>query len=163
MAQLLDEEATIAAAAVDAGLDPAQLEAWMAGTDVEQALEDDKTAARTPTDAALAQAHKLAEWDGGMRYTCPSYEITRNGASLSVPGFQPWAAYEVALANVAPDLERRDTPDSVEEVLRWAGTPLASKEVAEICELSVREAREALGRVAAEQHVGADGYWSLTG
>ncbi len=52
-------------------------------------------------------------------------------------------------------------PGSVEEVLRWAGTPLASKEVAVLCGLEVWEAREALGRVATERHVGADGFWSL--
>lgn len=28
-------------------------------------------------------------------------------------------------------------------------------------EVDVFEAREALGRVAVEQHVGADGFWSL--
>jgi hypothetical protein len=135
----------------------------MADEAVAAALAEDKTAARTPTDAALAQSHKLAAWEGGMRYTCPSYEIARDGASLSVPGFQPWAAYEVALANVAPGLSRRDAPGDVASVLEWAGTPLASREVAEVCELSVPEAREALGRVAVEEHVGADGFWSLTG
>jgi hypothetical protein len=134
----------------------------MDGEDVATALAEDMAASRAPTEAALAQAHKLASWDGGMRYTCPSYEIARDGTRLSVPGFQPWAAYEVALANVAPDLPRKDAPADVSEVLRWAGTPLASREVAEVCELSVPEAREALGRVAVEQHVGADGFWTLT-
>src|SRR4051794_25329464 len=126
--QLLDDAATIEAAAVDAGIDPAQLSSWVAADDVAAALASDKAAARTPTPAALAQSHKLAGWPGGMRYTCPSYEITRNGTALSVPGFQPWAAYEVALANVAPELERRDAPDDVSDVLRWAQTPLASRE-----------------------------------
>jgi predicted DsbA family dithiol-disulfide isomerase len=163
MGGLLDDQATIAAAADDAGVDVDALSAWMADEAVAAALAEDKTAARTPTDAALAQSHKLASWEGGMRYTCPSYEITRDGASLSVPGFQPWAAYEVALANVAPGLTRRDAPDDVASVLEWAGTPLASREVAEVCELSVPDAREALGRVAVEEHVGADGFWSLTG
>ena len=48
-------------------------------------------------------------------------------------------------------------PDGVEEVLRWAGFPLASKEVAVLCGIEVADAREALGRVATERHVGADG------
>ena len=68
----------------------------------------------------------------------------------------------MALANVAPGLEQRDPPSDVSEVLRWAGTPLATREVAEVCQISDREAREALGRVAVEPHVGADGFWSLT-
>jgi 2-hydroxychromene-2-carboxylate isomerase len=154
--QLLDEPATIADAAVDAGLEPAALAGWM--TQVDDAFEQDKAAARAPTEAALAQAHKLAKWDGGMRYTCPSYEIE----GLSVPGFQPWSAYEVALANAAPGLTKRDAPADVTEVLRWAGTPLATREVAEVCGIEDREAREALGRVAVESHVGADGFWALT-
>src|SRR6478752_164289 len=153
-AQLLDDPATIADAAVDAGIDPAKLTEWLDRPEVEAALEEDKAAARRPTPAALAQSHKLAKWSGGMRYTCPSYELE----GLSVPGFQPWAAYEVALANVAPGLEQRDQPSDVSEVLRWAGTPLATREVAEVCQISDREARQALGRVAVESHVGADGF-----
>ena len=157
--ELLDDETTLAAAATDVGIDPAALREWMETTD----LEADKAAARNPTPAALAQAHKLASWEGGMRYTCPSYEIAANGGVLSAPGFQPWAAYEVAVANAAPDLRRREAPADVAELLRWAGTPLATKEVAVVCDIPLSDAREALGRVATEQHVGADGFWSLTG
>src|SRR5215213_1458795 len=51
-------------------LDAPQVERWSAGDDVAAMFEADKRAARAPTDAALAQAHKLAGWDGGMRYTC---------------------------------------------------------------------------------------------
>src|SRR4051794_20922510 len=97
--QLLDEPSTLADAAVDVGIAPDDLSAWMAGADVESELAADMEAARTPTPAALAQEHKLASWPGGKRYTCPSYEIVRDGVSLSVPGFQPWPAYEVAFAN----------------------------------------------------------------
>ncbi len=62
-----------------------------------------------------------------------------------------------------PGLDRRDAPSSVEEVLRWAGTPLATQEVAVVCDMAFDDARQALGRVAAERHVGADGFWSLDG
>jgi predicted DsbA family dithiol-disulfide isomerase len=158
----LDDPATIADAAVDVGLDPAQLTAWMDEPGVLAAFADDKAASRNPTPAALAQAHKLAKWEGGMRYTCPSYEISGPGGALSVPGFQPWAAYEVAIANAAPDLLRKDAPADVSELLRWAGTPLASKEVAVVMDTDVFTARAALGQVATEHHVGADGYWTLT-
>jgi|tagenome__1003787_1003787.scaffolds.fasta_scaffold20826545_3 predicted DsbA family dithiol-disulfide isomerase len=149
--QLLDATETIEGAAADVGFDLVER------PELDDAFEADKAAARAPTPAALAQVHKLAQWDGGMRYTCPSYEIE----GTSVPGFQPWAAYEVALANVAPGLTKRDAPTDVTEVLRWAGTPLATREVAEVCGIEDREAREALGRVAVETHVGADGFWSL--
>ena len=82
---------------------------------------------------------------------------------IAVPGFQPFAVYDVVTANLVPGLERRDPPESVEEVLRWTGTPLATKEVAVVCDIAFAEAREKLGRVAVEQHVGADGFWSLDG
>jgi hypothetical protein len=124
--------------------------------------------------AALVLDSKLAGWASeavtsapreavGRRYTCPSYEIIRQSDGLRVvaPGFQPFVTYEVLLANLLPDVARREAPGSVEEVLEWAGEPLASNEVAELCGLSVPAAREALGRVATERHVGADGFWSL--
>jgi hypothetical protein len=80
---------------------------------------------------------------------------------ISVPGFQPFAAYDVVLANLLPDLERRDPPDDAAGVLAWAGTPLASQEVATVMDIPLSDAREALGRVADERHVGADGFWTL--
>ena len=163
--QLLDDPETIAAAARDADIDPAELERWAAGDDAEAALREDMAAARAPIDAARVLDEKLANWSGGRRYTCPSYEIERmaDGVQIAVPGFQPFAVYDVVTANLVPGLERRDPPESVEEVLRWTGTPLATKEVAVVCDIGFAEAREKLGRVAREQHVGADGFWSLDG
>jgi 2-hydroxychromene-2-carboxylate isomerase len=162
--EMLDEPATIDGAARDAGLEPDELRAWSADPAVEQDLEADMRLAREPLPAARVLDHKLANWSGGRRYTCPSYEITRlaDGVTVSVPGFQPFAAYDVVLANLVPGLDRREPPSSVEDVLRWAGTPLASKEVAVVCDIAVEDAREQLGRVAVEHHVGADGFWTLS-
>ena len=161
--ELLDEPATIAAAARDAGIDPADLDRWTAGDDVEAALREDMVASRHPIDAARVLDEKLANWSGGRRYTCPSYEIVRvaDGVKIAVPGFQPFAVYDVVTANLVPGVDRRDPPRSVEEVLAWTGTPLATKEVAVVCDVRFAEARERLGRVAVEQHVGADGFWTL--
>jgi predicted DsbA family dithiol-disulfide isomerase len=163
--ELLDDAQTIAAAATDAGIDPGELEGWAAGDDVEEALREDMTAARHPIQAARVLDEKLANWSGGRRYTCPSYEIVRvsDGVKIAVPGFQPFAVYDVVTANLVPDVDRRPPPESVEDVLRWTGTPLATKEVAVVCGIDFAEARERLGRVAEEQHVGADGFWTLNG
>src|SRR5262249_21721584 len=130
--QLLDEPATIAAAATDAGLDPAELALWSKSGDVAAALLEDMAVARRPLPAARVLDAKLASWSGGRRYTCPSYEITRtaDGVRIAVPGFQPFAVYDVVTANLVPGLDRRDPPATVEEVLAWTGTPLATKEVA---------------------------------
>jgi len=161
--ELLDDPQTIAGAALDAGLDAEALAVWAAGEDVSAAIAEDKALARAPMPAARTLDYKLANWSGGRRYTCPSYEILRRSddVRIAVPGFQPFTVYDVILANLVPDLERSAVPGNVEEVLRWARTPLASKEVAVLCGLEVWEAREALGRVATERHVGADGFWSL--
>ncbi len=162
---LLDEPATIEAAAREAGIDPAELLAWAAGDDVSTLLDEDMRRARQPMSAARVLDSKLANWSGGRRYTCPSYEICRvaDGVRIAVPGFQPFAAYDVVLANLVPGSERREPPASVEAVLQWTGTPLATREVAVVCDIAHEEARERLGHVAVEQHVGFDGFWSLPG
>lgn len=160
---LFDEPSVIASAASEAGIDPMRLlRAWRDDPEVERAMEADAAAARRPSPAALALDHKLASADGGRRYTCPSYEIARvdNGARFDVPGFQPAAVYEAAIANLAPEMRRRALPSSVEEVLEWWGEPLATAEVAAICEIDHAEARTELARVAREDAVGPDGWWT---
>jgi predicted DsbA family dithiol-disulfide isomerase len=160
--QLLDEDATLEGAAADAGLDAHALRGWMQDGDVEAALEEDRAAAREPMSAARVLDHKLANWSGGRRYTCPSLEIVRrsDGVRIAVPGFQPFAAYDVVLANLVPGSGRREPPSSVLETLEWAGEPLATREVAVLCDIGHDEAREQLGRVASERHLGFDGLWS---
>jgi hypothetical protein len=160
---MIDEPGVIALCAREAGLDPMMV--FRAAADdpaVEAALRDDMAAARSPSAPALALDHKLAAAGSGRRYTCPSYEIERSGGGFGwprfdVPGFQPVEVYETAIANLAPELERRPAPESVEEVLDWAGEPLAAAEVAAICEIERDEAEDQLARAA----VGRQGWWSL--
>lgn len=160
---LLDDPELLRAAGADAGIDPGDLERWSAGDDAEAALREDMAAARAPMPSALVLDDRLADWSGGRRYTCPSYEIERlaDGERIAVPGFQPFPAYDVVFANLIPDVDRLEPPASVEEVLAASAWPLATREVAEVCERGDDEAREALGRVAEERHLGADGLWSL--
>lgn len=161
--ELLDEQSTIDGAAETAGIAPAELRAWMSDAATEEALGEDLYLSRHPSPEALALRHKLAQWSEGWRYTCPSYELVRlaDGARLSAPGFQPLESYEVAVANLAPSAERREDPAGVEEALAWAGEPLATVEVAAVCAIELEQAREQLGRVAEETHLGFDGLWSL--
>ena len=113
--QLLDEPETLEGAAADAGIDAQRLRGWMQDAAVEAALNEDRAAAREPIPAARVLDEKLANWSGGRRYTCPSYEIVRrsDGVRIAVPGFQPFAAYDVVLANLVPGTERRDPPSTV--------------------------------------------------
>jgi predicted DsbA family dithiol-disulfide isomerase len=161
--QLLDEPDTIERAAEDVGIERGELRRWLEDDAVEREVRADMAAARAPTAAARALDHKLAGSPGGRRYTCPSYEFVRvsDGRTLSVPGFQPFAGYDVALANLVPEVDRRPPPRTVEEALEWAAMPLATQEVAVLCDLSFEEARARLGRVAEEHHVGYDGFWTV--
>ena len=159
---LLDEQSTVDGAARDSGIDPRDLTRWLDDPAVDEALREDIKIARRPSSASLAQVHKLASTtDGGQRYTCPSFEFTGpDGRRLDNPGFQPVEVYETAIANLAPELERRAAPASVDELLEWARVPLATAEVAAVMGIDAGEARAELARVARETPVGADGYWS---
>jgi predicted DsbA family dithiol-disulfide isomerase len=166
---LLDDSDTLEQAAAEAELPVKELAAYCAEPEVEDALREDMAAARTPSPASLAQEYKLAGGDGERRYTCPSYEMFRDAgphpswetaARVDLPGFRPIEAYETALANLAPELERRAAPSSVLEVLAWAGMPLATAEVAAVCDREVPDVRAELARVARFAPVGGDGYWS---
>jgi predicted DsbA family dithiol-disulfide isomerase len=165
---LIDEPGVIALCAREAGIEEPLmvLRAWHDDPAVEVALREDMTAARGTSAPALALDHKLAAGgDIGRRYTCPSYEIERTGGvgwpRFDAPGFQPVEVYEAGIANLAPELERRPEPETVEEVLAWADEPLATAEVAAICGISHEEARMELMQVAHEDPVGPDGWWSL--
>ena len=157
----LDAPETEARAARDVGIDPEALRRWRREPETAAALEEDMRAARSPLPAARALDHKLAGPPEERRYTCPSLELVRDdGVARVVPGFNPIEAYEVAIANLAPELPRRADPEDVESVLAWAGEPLATAEVAAVLNVSTAEARQALARIADLRPVGTDGYWT---
>jgi 2-hydroxychromene-2-carboxylate isomerase len=156
---LLDDPELIGGAARDVGLDPAELASWCAQDDVNAALQADIAAARDPAPAARALDHKLGGPRGERRYTAPTYEFGP-GRQVVVPGFNPIEAYETAIANLSPELERRPKPESVEELLAWAEAPLATAEVALIAQLDPRDARAELSKAATPTAAGADFYWT---
>lgn len=162
--EMLDEPATIEGAATDAGIG-SELEEWLADPEVERELDADAALARRPMTAAKVLDHKLANWSGGRRYTCPSYEVTRlsDGVTISIPGFQPFAVYDAILANLVPGADRRDPAGSAAQVLQWRGFPLSTQEVATVCDIPFNLAREELGRIATQEYVGADGFWHVNG
>jgi 2-hydroxychromene-2-carboxylate isomerase len=158
---LLDDSDTLELAAEQAGLPVEEIAAYCAEPEVEEALRADMRAARRPSPAARAQDYKLGGPREERRYTCPSYELLASGAQVDLPGYRPIEAYETALANLAPELERRADPESVEEVLAWAPYPLATAEVAAVCDRDIPDVRVELSRSGARfEPVGADGYWS---
>jgi 2-hydroxychromene-2-carboxylate isomerase len=161
---LLDDPELLAAAAHDVGLEPSELEAWCASDEVRDALQADIEAARDPAPAACALDHKLGGPPERRRYTAPSYEIRLNddATPIVIPGFHPVEAYEAAIANLAPELIRRAKPETVAEVLAWAGQPLATAEVSAIAQLDATQTRAALSQIAQPLAAGADFYWRLS-
>ncbi|WP_051471879.1 hypothetical protein [Patulibacter minatonensis] len=160
---LLDDPTLLAAAAVDVGLDPVRVQTWAATAPVAIALDEDATAARTPSPRARALDHRLGGPAGERRYSAPSLELRLpSGPGVaSVPGFNSHPTYEIALANLDPALRRRDAPDDVPTLLDWAGVPLATAEVAAMMRIDRDDARERLERVATRIDSGADAYWAL--
>lgn len=171
---LLDDPQLIAGAATDAGLDPAELSAWSKEHATSVALEEDVAAARDPSIAARVLAHRLGGPDDAPRYSAPSLELRRAGSggvnggdaegdsTVSVPGFNPLQTYEIVLANLAPELDRRPAPEDVGELLRWAGEPLATAEVAAVMEVDLEEAEDRLKDAGAERlPAGEDAYWTI--
>ncbi len=159
---VLDEPAVIDAALETAGLTPAEVRGWTRDDDVQRAVEADKDAARHPLPAAAALDRRLAGWDGGRRYSCPTYVLHHEpGGTSVIPGFNPIEVYEVVFANCGPGLTQRADPETLSEVLTWAGEPLATAEVAAVAQIDREEARERLAAEGARpQPFGSDVFWT---
>jgi predicted DsbA family dithiol-disulfide isomerase len=160
---LLDDPELLAAAARDVGLDPGEVTRWSEDEQVERELQQDIADARAPTAAARALDHKLGGPRSQRRYTAPSYEIRRtdDDRTVTIAGYNPVEAYELAIANLAPELTRRPLP-SVEQLLAWADVPLATAEIVAVTQLDPQRARGKLSRVATAIPSGADCYWTST-
>jgi predicted DsbA family dithiol-disulfide isomerase len=159
--QPLDDIDTLRGAGSDAGIDPDALDAWLAEERVEAAVRADMADTRAPLPEALALPHRLSKSDAGLRYSTASAVFERDGRRVVMVGFQPFAVYEIAMANVAPDVPRRAPAGTVDELLAWAQYPLATAEVAELRGLELDAARTELERSGAHFAPSVqDGYWS---
>lgn len=150
--QDLSSDELVYGSAADIGLDRELLAMWLDDPATDQALAASMEAARTPLPPARVLDFRLADAeDGRHRYTCPSYEFTSvdpgsEQDAVVAPGFVEYDAYDVALANLAPQLERRPNATSLDEVLEWADGPLAVAEVAAIRGVERAAASEELAR-----------------
>jgi hypothetical protein len=82
-----------------------------------------------------------------------------DGRRIVVPGFQPFEAYEIAVANLVSELPRRPAPQSVDEILSWAPYALATAEVAALREVDLDVAHRELETAGTEPD--RDGYWKM--
>lgn len=158
----LDELHTLRNASHAAGIQSDDLDHWAASPETEAALASDMTAARHPLPSALHLEHKLARWEGGWRYTCPSLELSAaDGRTAAIAGFVPATAYDVVFANLAPELERAAAATDPIAVLQWAGRPLATAEIAAVMDIDRDAARAKLTEAGAtEEAIGTDALWT---
>ncbi len=73
---------------------------------------------------------KTSTSDGPVRFTAPSLVFERDGGRLVAGGWQPLLAYDVLVANLAPELARTPPPDSPEPLLERFPGGLTTAEVA---------------------------------
>jgi protein-disulfide isomerase-like protein with CxxC motif len=131
---VLDEPETLRTALAGVrGLDADTIVARIDDADVREAYEADRARARTAAGSPTEAQGRAANTDGAVRYTAPSLIFEAgDGRSLEVGGFQPLEAYDVAVANLEPTLDRRPPPTAPIEVLAAFGYPLATAEVAAV-------------------------------
>ncbi len=160
--RLIDEPDVIAEAAAACGIDPDALAGWIAAAETEAALRADMALARDPSAAARRLDHRLSGPADARRYGSPTYEIERADGSgrIDVPGLHSPDAYELSVANLAPELPRREPPVSAVDALAWAEYSLATVEVAALCGRDTESVRTELTLVADFEPLGADGFWS---
>jgi 2-hydroxychromene-2-carboxylate isomerase len=131
---LLDADEGIAEVAFAAGLDGEAIVAGIDDPDVEAAYQRDRAEARSAgeTGAPAVAQGRAAESESGARFTAPSLVFERDGRRLVAGGWQPFDAYDVCVANLAPELPRRPPPEPA-DLLAAYPSGLATVEVAEVC------------------------------
>jgi predicted DsbA family dithiol-disulfide isomerase len=132
---LMDTDEGIAAMArtVD-GLDVERVIAEIDDPAVEEAYQRDWTETRTADEngrPGISQG-KTANTDGAERFTAPSIVFRRGDRELVAVGWQSLDAYDVCVANLAPELPRRPTPTPA-ELLPHFPHGLTTQEAAVAC------------------------------
>ncbi len=137
-----------AASVVDAIDSPGVIEAYEAG----RALS--RQAAGGPAEAL----GKTADTDGPVRYTAPTIVFTGpDDRVLEAGGMLPTEAYELAIANLDPAIERRDPPEDPAGALAGFPSGLTTAEVAEVMRPSGMPGDIGAARSALEELVAAGG------
>ena len=145
---LLDDDAQLRGVLAGVpGVEGDAVVARLDAPDVTDAYERDRAEARTAAGSPTELQGKTATTDGPVRYTAPSVVFARDGRILEAGGWQTIEAYDVVVANLAPDIDRRGAPDGVAPLLERFPEGLTTQEVAA---LLVR-GNDSLDRKAAER------------
>lgn len=159
---LLDEDEGIAAALQ--GVEGIDVEAVIAAIDtpaVEEAYQRDRLESRSAAGSPTQFQDKHATTDGPVRYTAPSLVVEHGGRRLEAGGWQPVEAYDVLVANLIPDGERRGVPDDPLELLTAFPGGLTTQEVAQLLTRG-NDAPDRVGAETAMLRLVADGTASRT-
>lgn len=130
---LLDEDEGIAAAL--RGVEGIDVDAAIGAIEapaVEKAYQRDRSEARRAAGSPTQLQGKHATTDGPVRYTAPSLVFEHAGRRLEAGGWQTIEAYDVLVANLISDGERRGVPDDPLELLTAFPGGLVTQEVAQL-------------------------------
>ena len=115
------------------GLDADAIVASIDDPEVVAAYEADRALTRSAEGSPTHVQGRFATTDGPVRFTAPSVIFEHeDGRRLEVGGFQPFEAYDTALANLDTSLERRPPPQDAATALRAFPLGLTTAEVAEV-------------------------------
>ena len=112
------------------GIDADRLADRIDDEDVLAEYECHQAEARSAAGTPAEVQDKTANSDGHVRFTAPSVVFRRGEETAIAGGWQPLLAYDVLLANFAPELERVPPPESPEPLLDHFERGLTTAEVA---------------------------------
>ena len=128
---LLDDDAQLAEVLRSVpGLDADAIVASLDDPAVSEAYERDRAESRTAGGSPSELQGKTAASDGLVRYTAPSMVFQRDDLRLEAGGFQPVEAYDVLVANLEPNIERKPVPDTPAPLLEHFPDGVTTQEVA---------------------------------
>jgi 2-hydroxychromene-2-carboxylate isomerase len=132
--RLLDEDEDLRAMLTTVpGLDADAIVARIDDPEIVELYEADRALARSAEGSPTHAQDRHSTSDGPVRYTAPSVVFEHDdGRRFEVGGFQPFEAYDTALANFDPRLERRPAPGSVLDALRAFPAGLSTAEAASV-------------------------------
>jgi 2-hydroxychromene-2-carboxylate isomerase len=173
--RLLDDDDDLRAVLAKVpGLDADAIVGRIDDPEILELYEADRARTRSAEGSPTHVQDRHATSDGPVRYTAPSVIFEADGRTLEVGGFQPFEAYDTALANLDPTLERRPAPGDVLEALSAFPEGLTTAEAASVmrpsdlaeADIEATSAElaelEASGAVAREP-AGVDAVWRTAG
>jgi 2-hydroxychromene-2-carboxylate isomerase len=132
--RLLDDDDDLRAALGELpGIDADAIVDRIDDPEIVAAYEADRALARSAAGSPTHAQDRFSTSDGPVRYTAPSVIFeSQDGRRFEVGGFQPFEAYDTALANLNPTLDRRPAPGGALDALLEFPDGLTTAELASV-------------------------------